>query len=783
MTTTSARRFPGNLPVPLSAFIGRHAEAAQIRRMLSNSRLVTLTGVGGVGKTRLALHVAADLPRAFPDGTWMVELASLQEPGLLTDTIASGLGIRDQSTRWPVATLSDYLAERQLLLLLDNCEHLLDACAVLVDALLRSAPQLRILATSRQPLDLPAERIVNVPPLALPDLHTDVSAAALAGNEAVTLFVLRAASVVPGFALTDSNAPAVVALCARLDGLPLALELAAVRLRALSPEQLLERLDERFRLLSTGSRAALPRQQTLRGLVDWSFALCSPAEQTMWARLSVFAGSFSLEAAEQVCADAAVPREAVLDLVAALLDKSVLVREEHESGVRYRLLETMREYGRERLVDSGSEVALRRRHRDYYLLLTERACHGLFGPEGPSWLERMRVEHANLRAALGFCLSEAGEVGPGLQLAAVFWFGWRELGLLSEGRRWLDRLLAAQPDLSVTRANALWADASLAVLQGDTATAKALLAEASSLAEALGEEAAGAYAAVFSGQVAMLEGDTATAERLLRRALAVHRASGDTIGVAVALIRLAMAASATGDGDNAIRLSTDYVALCIEHGAVWLTPFGRFVQAVEFWRRGDPGQAVDRARDAVRGHWANHDRIGAAMALEVLTWAAAEDGNPERTARLLGALDNVWRTVGPPLFGYPHLMVYHEECERRCARVLGEDAFVAARRRGSALEFDGAVAYGLQEQQASLGRDVHRSPLTRREDEVADLVAKGMSNKEIAESLVISARTAETHVEHILTKLGFSSRTQIATWVTARQRDMGDGVSQKPAPA
>jgi predicted ATPase/DNA-binding CsgD family transcriptional regulator len=773
MATAAAQRLSGNLRVPVTAFVGRGREIAEIRGLLSSSRLLTLTGVGGVGKTRLAGRVAADLQRAFPDGIWLVELAPLNDPALLTHTVATTLGIREASGRWPVAVLSEYLADKCLLLILDNCEHLLDACAVLADALLQAAAELRIVVTSRQPLGLPGEQTVVVAPLAVPDPETEASFAEIAYYDAVQLFVTRAADVLSGFTLTERNAAAIAALCARLDGLPMAIELAAARLRAFAPEQVLARLDERFRLLTAGSRAALPRQQTLRALVDWSFELCSPQEQALWGRLSVFAGSFDLDAAEEVCGDATLPKESVFELVAGLVDKSVLLREEHEGGVRYRLLDTIREYGRERLAGSGDELTWHRRHRGYYLALAERAAASWFSAEGPVWLDRMRLEHSNVRIALGFALSQPGEAEAGLRLAAVLWFGWRQMGLLSEGRRWLDRLLANATAPTPTRAQALWVNGSLAILQGDVPEARAMLAEATTLGRRLGDESAQAYAALFSGQVALVERDMVAGVRLFEQAMTALRASGDTFGMASALIRLALAASALGDADRASRLAEEHVALCGECGAQWLAAFGHFVLAVEFWRRGNLARAVDEAREAVRTHWNNHDRIGAAEGVEVLAWVAAAQHQAERAARLLGAVGNVWRTVGAPLFGLPNLVPSHDECAARSRRILGERAFALATQSGAALGFDAVVAYALEETAAvPTGDDRASSPLTRRELEIADLVAQGMSNKEIASTLVIAQRTAETHVEHVLTKLGFTSRAQIATWATARKAAM-----------
>jgi predicted ATPase/DNA-binding CsgD family transcriptional regulator len=775
MAAAEARHRVGNLPASSTPFIGRRKEITEVRRLMSSSRLVTLTGTGGVGKTRLALQVAGDVRRAFPDGAWLVDLSALNDPALVAQSVAAALRIRDHSARWPLAILTEHLADQHLLLVLDNCEHLLDASAVLADAVLQACPELRILATSRQSLGLPSEQIVVVPSLSVPDPDVVAPVEVLAAYEAVSLFVTRAAGVLPGFTLTARNAAAVVALCSRLDGLPLAIELAAVRLRVLSPDQVLERLDERFGLLTGGSRAAPTRQQTLRGLVEWSFDLCSPAEQTLWVRLSVFAGSCDIQAVEEVCSDDRLPRQAVLDVVTALVDKSVLVREDHESGVRYRLLDTIRAFGHERLLEAGEEQTLRRQHRDHYLRRVGEACAGLFSAEGPQLLEQIRLEHPNVRAGLDFSLSQPDEAESGLRLAAVLWFAWRQLGLLSEGRRWLDLLLAVERSPSPTRAHALWANGYLALLQSDVDAAGLMLAESSRLAEQLGDHSARAYAEGFSGQVAMVEGDLVRAVRLLEHALEAHRAAGDALGTSAALIRLTVAASAIGDGERASRLAAEYLALCAQHGATLFAPLGHTVLSFEHWRRGDIDQAVAEARETVRLHWRNHDRIGVALGMEVLAWAAGAQGDAERATRLLAAADNVWRTVDAPLAGVTHLAPYRDECVARCRQVLGAALFDAATDGGARLSFDDAVADALEERAATAApRAAEESnPLTRREGEVADLVAQGMTNKEIASALVIAQRTAEAHVDHILTKLGFSSRAQVATWVTARKRDEG----------
>lgn len=391
MTTSLARA--GNLPTAYTTFVGRRRDIAEIRRRLADVRLLTLTGVGGVGKTRLALEVAAAARKGFADGVWLVDLAPVQDPATVAEVTATALGMPDLSARPAVEQLAAYLAERQCLILLDNCEHLVDACAALADALLSAAPGLRVLATSRQTLDLAGEHVFTVAPLSVPD-------------EAVELLRDRAAAHRPEFDVTDANRAAVTRLCTRLDGLPLAIELAAARLRTLTVDQVTDRLEDRFALLTGGSRAARPRQRTLRALIDWSYELCTPAERLLWNRLSVFAGGFGLDAAEGVCADAAdamvegISRADVLDLLDRLVAQSVVLITEREGQPRYWLLETIRQYGAEKLAESGEGDRVRVLHRDFHRGLAERIADGWYGPGQEEGLARLRAEHGNLRIAL-----------------------------------------------------------------------------------------------------------------------------------------------------------------------------------------------------------------------------------------------------------------------------------------------------------------------------------------------------------------------------------------------
>ena len=416
-----------NLPVQLTSFIGREREIEEVKKLLSSSRLVTLTGSGGCGKTRLSLQAAAELIEEYPEGLWLVELASLTDPGLVPQTLASVLGMREVPGRPLLETLSDYLKARNLLLVLDNCEHLVEACAELASSLLGACPNLKILATSREGLGVAGETTWNVPSLSMPEPQRLPPMESLSQYEAVRLFIERAESVQPGFEVTDQNAPAVAQICHRLDGIPLAIELAAARVRVLSVEQINARLEDRFRLLTGGSRIAMPRQRTLRGAVEWSYELLSEPEHLLFNRLSVFTGGFILEAVETVCAGEGVGADEVLDLLSLLVDKSlVMVGEGVEGEVRYRLLETLRQYGRERLAAIGEADETLRRHAAFFFALAEEAGQVqsqtiALGPQEAAWLDRLEQEHDNLRAALGWCV-ESGEAETGLRLGEGIFF-------------------------------------------------------------------------------------------------------------------------------------------------------------------------------------------------------------------------------------------------------------------------------------------------------------------------------------------------------------------------
>ncbi|GIH62379.1 LuxR family transcriptional regulator [Microbispora siamensis] len=754
--------------------MGRRHELAELKRLLGTSHVVTLIGAGGVGKTRLALRAAEDVRRSFPGGVRLVELAALEDPALLVQTVAEVLSVNDHSTRPPLDALVERLRGRQTLIVLDNCEHVLAECAVLVDTLVRALPDLRVLATSRQALGIDGEQIVELAPLAMP--APGDPAAPLAESDAVRLFAERAAAVVPEFEVTEENEEAVAEICRRLDGLPLAIEMAAVRLRVLSVSQVLERLGDRFRLLTGGSRAALPRQRTLRALFEWSYDLCTEQERLLWQRVSVFAGGLDLEAAEQVCAGDGIAREDVLELVAGLVDKSVLLRREYDGAVRYCLLDTVRQFGRELLAASGNEATLHRRHRDYYRKITSRAWAELFSAAQQSWVERLQRDHANLRKALGWSLREPGEAETGLAMTAELLYHWSGYHL-SEGAGWFDRSLAAATEPGEVRAHALWAGAWIALLRDDCVTTLARLKEATAIAERLGLRVTLGYIAFLSGMAAVCGGDLETGMRRYEEAAAAHRAVGNPIGLALALNRLALANAFLGR-PAARDLAEECVALCDLYGEGWHRAYALLALAMDAWHRDDMRAACEIDNESLRYNTAVGDQLGMGMNLEAHAWFAAGEQEYERAARLLGVVRTFWRAVGARLAEFRYMSRCHDECEAVTREALGEAAFQAEVSRGAALTREEALTYALRERtpaaRAPAPFEGRIAPLTRRETEIAHLVAEGLSNKDIAGRLVISQRTAEGHIEHILDKLGFKSRAQVAAWLKER-------LSERPA--
>jgi predicted ATPase/DNA-binding SARP family transcriptional activator len=694
----------GNLPTELTSFVGRQDELDGVRDLLAANRLVTLTGVGGVGKTRLGRRAALNLRPAFRDGVWLVELAGLSDPGLVAHAVAAALDLHDQTGRAPLASLIRHLRERQVLLVLDDCEHLLNACAVLVGTLLRAATNLRVIVTSRQPLAIDGERIFPVAPLrVLPDAaraHEEpVRSEADEDAAAVTLFAHRARAAVPcGFPMPPETKETVTRICQRLDGIPLAIELAAGRLRTLSPEQLLARLDDRFRVLTAARPNALPRHQTLQATVCWSFHLCTDNERLLWVRLSTFTGTFDLEAAEAVCAGADLPTKEVLDLLDGLVDKSVLIRERSQGGIRFRLLETLREYGRKQISDAGLRTALRRRHRDHYLALAEQGESEWFGSRQADWADRLRWEHANFREALGFSFSTPGEGLAGARLAAALYSFWVACGYVEEAQRWLDRALCLACEPSPERAKALWVVSRIAYLRGDTAESAARSAECRELARRLGDEGARAHGTHMAGTAALLRDEPRHAQLLLEEALEHYASLGDTNSMVIlAQTQLAMASIFLGEPDRAVELCRKARSICDAHDEKWTLTYALYVQAFAEGASGDRAVAARHARACLRMKRDFRDRLGIAMIVDLLGWIAAADGQSYRAAVLLGAAEEEWNTVGVPWFGSAYWRAPHDEGERRAREALGHEAFETALLQGARFPPGSIIAFALGE--------------------------------------------------------------------------------------
>ena len=772
-------RVTGNLPAELTSFVGRRGELAEVRRLLAGFRLVTLTGVGGVGKTRLAQRAATGLRRAFRDGVWLVRLDQVQDEALVAQAVAMALGLQDRAGYAPAAALAEYLAGRQLLLVLDNCEHLVDAAAKLADLLLRAAGGLRVLATSREALNIDGEMVLPVPTLPVPEAGRPLTAAGLGVFPAVRLFAERAAQVVPGFALTEANMAAVARICRRLEGLPLAIELAAARLPVLSPEQIDARLGDRLGLLTRGSRARPARQQTLRASIEWSYELCSPAERLLWARLSVFAGGFELDAAEGICADDRLVADDMLELLAALAGKSVLTVE-HRAGVaRYRPPEVLREYGQERLQESGEFTALRRRHRDWHEQLARQADTDWLSPQVAEWTARLFREHANVAATQDFCQNEPGEAEAGLRIALHVWllYYWNA-GHVSEGRYRLGQVLARACEPTIWRARGLLLAGFLAAAGGDRGAARPLLEQGAGLAGQLGDPATRAYADWAAGHACLFAGDLEQAIAYCEDGLALLPAVVRDRQRARLLICLAQAAGLAGDEQRAVACHREFAALT-EAGSEFIrraySAWSLWGMGAAAWRRGDLDRATGLQQQSLRVRARSNDRMGPAFCMEVLAWIAASGRRYERAAVLLGAATGLWQSMGMSLDSHQPMAGYQRDCERQARQALGEAAFQAAYHRGEELSAADVLAYALQqppekppEKPPALAVS-EGAPLTARELQVARLVAVGRSNKDIAAGLVISQRTAENHVEHILTKLGFTSRAQVAAWVAASQ--------------
>jgi predicted ATPase/DNA-binding CsgD family transcriptional regulator/Tfp pilus assembly protein PilF len=761
--TTGVAISAGNLPAEPNSFIGREQELAELTRLLGEVRAVTLCGPGGIGKTRLALRLACTLVPGFPDGAWLVELGDTTDPALVPRRMAAVLGISEEPGRTLTETLAGALRSRRMVLIIDTCEHVLDACAALVRRLLAGCPSLRLIATSRQPLRVPGEAAWRVPPLALPAQLAGLSDGDLAGHEAIRLFAERAAAVRPGFALGTDNIAAAVRLCRALDGIPLAIELAAARVRALSVEQIAR--GDRFRLLVSGDRTAPPRQQTLRATVDWSYQLLTAPEQVLLRRLSVFAG-WNLDMAERVCADGEISAAAVLGLLAALIDKSLVTLDAEVDGTaRYRLLDTIREYAAGRLAASGEAVAVRIRHREYLLNLVESVAAVAFLRGDPPWPDRVAMyrrvhaERANFEAALTVSL-ERGEAAEGLRLCSALRSSWVAYGDVSAGAGWLDRFLAlAAAVRPAIIARARICRAELAFEQQDYATAGQAARAGIELCRSSGGAGEPAGHRVLA-LVSLRAGRPDEALSRAETAIAAARAAGDAWEEGMAQTTRAAVLARQGrlnEARRAYEIALDVLRDNNGWGvAQTLYGLGALARA-----RRDHVAALQHYGEALALYRAIDARPEIARCLAGIGWVALSRGDLELASSSLSESMRLSLATGQRLSIARSLEALAALALARgdpAGARTTEAAWITSTRAGAGFAGPPPVPRGGDE-----------SALTRRQLQVAALVARGLSNRAIADELVISPATAARHMANIFTRLGFSSRAQVAAWAAARE--------------
>jgi len=763
-----ARRL-GNLPAEPTSFIGRHNALAEVRRKLGQARLVSLVGPGGVGKTRLAIKIGTDLGRGFRDGAWLVELGEVRDARLVSNTLMLALDLRDQAATEPLPLLLSYLQDKQLLLLVDNCEHLLAAAALLVSEVVRAAPGVRVIATSREPLSVDGEHVIPLPPLDLPSGRQAEPLSQLRQNEAVMLFTQRAAAAAGSFELTESNRSAAVELCRRLDGLPLAIELAAVRTRVLTVEQIRDRLNDRFGLLTAAGKAALPRHQTLRTTIEWSHELLNAGERALLRRLCVFAGRFSLEDVESVCASDDVPAAQSLDLLSSLVDKSLVVKEDVSRVASYRLHETMREFARLKLREAGEQELVEDRCTEHY----RSRCMQAVGESRyrlAEWLDWMDLEIDNIRAVLGRCLSQRDSV-RGIDLATSVGWYWITRAT-TEGAQWLDELGASGAGRPDAQFWAYFIRGFLAVLKADATASRPALVRAVATARELGQPSLLSQALSMASIAENLAGERASAIRLLGEAVIVT----GPLDVFPAQISVLQAQALNGffEGDieavraaasEGIRLSRDVGDLyslemmLLNRGGTALI-VGELEQAKEFYM------------EALRIAQRIDDRVAQYALLDGLGCVAAASGKARLAAHLIGAAVTVRTQAGASLI--PFLAPLIAQAEESAIAALGASKFAAEVNAGRRLARDEAIRKALGEPAQVAAAAVANSEgsglLGKREAEVAGLVAEGLSNKQIGARLFISERTVDSHVRSILNKLGFNSRAQIAGWMTSSRQ-------------
>jgi predicted ATPase/DNA-binding CsgD family transcriptional regulator len=760
----SSKGVATNLPARLSSFVGRERELTELAPLLSASRVLTLTGTGGSGKTRLALELARGVAPNYPDGVWLISLGPVLEDGLVVQTLASVLDVRERSGESLLASVSKHLRNRRALMILDGCEHLVDRCAQLTETLLQSCSQLTILATSQEALRVTGEATWAVPSLSIPPADGPMAVAQLMASESVRLFVERAALVQHGFKLTEHTGVIVAQICRRLDGLPLAIELAAARIRLMPVEELESRLEDRFRLLTGGSRTAVARHQALRATVDWSYEQLGEAEQALFIRLAVFSGSFTLEAVEAICTGGPV-RQDVLESLTRLADRSLVQVTRASDGARYRLLETLKHYGQERLGETAGDGSIRERHARYYRALAEEVDAHLVGHDQVRQLARLEHDRDNLRAALTWSLS--GDVDLALRLATATGRFWYIRGYLTEGQEWLNAAIAKTGTETPTLARALSHAGWVAYWQGDYERSRSNAQASLAIARRLRDPAEIARAVnLLGGILHIADEDFTAARRCYEEAAAIRHEIGDVDGAASSVNNVALAAFDAGDFEAARTLleqvAADPAAVRDRRTrATYLDSLARVA-----YEQGDYTAARAYHGECMAIALKLGDKVNTVDAIEGFARLAVADGHPERSLTLAAAAralrDRIGYEVPKPWSARLQRSLAQAEAALTPAQV--ETARMVGARLGEA----DAAALALESvrDRSAQPQAADRIPLTPREREIAALVAAGLGNRQIANQLKISERTADAHVEHIRNKLGVHSRVQIAQWAS-----------------
>src|ERR1700674_1259974 len=754
-------RRTGNLPAEATSFIGRRRQLAELRKKLAVGRLVSLVCPGGVGKSRLAVRGATDLGRGFKDGAWLVELAEVRDPTLVSNAVMAALDLRDQAATEPLKLVLSYLKDKSLLLVVDNCEHLIGAAAHLVSEVIRVAPDVRVISTTREPLSVSGEHVVAVPPLELPSAHATEPLNQLRQNEAVMLFVERAEAASGHLGRPAANQSVVADLCRRLDGLPLAIELAAVRTRVLTVEQIFDRLTDRFGLLTGGGRAALPRHQTRQTAIDWSHELLTRAERTLLRRLCVFAGRFTLEDVESVCSEEGAATD-VLDLLSSLVDKSLVMKEDTKGVACYRLHETMREYAAHKVREAGEEEVLKNRCTDYYVSRCRRtALQARF--DLLEWLAWMDVEIDNIRSVLRQCLGQSAS-GNGIDLATSLSWYWITRAT-TEGVRWLDELLACGPGNPQTIAWTYFIRGFLAVLQGDWTGARPRLELAIAAARDSGQTIQLAHSLTMASIADNMAGDRASAGRFLDEAQDVA-AEADDVATTVGILQARALKGATeGDFETVKLVATEGVRLSREAGDLYALHMMLLNLGGAALAAGDLNESKRRYEEALRIAYKIDDRIGQFYLLAALAYHATITGQARVAAQLLGASATIRIGAGATVMAV--LAPFIAQAEESASAALGASKYPAEFEIGRRLSRDDAVRLALGESHPVIAASDHAGTgvLGKREADVARLVADGLTNKQIGARLFISERTVDSHVRNILNKLGVNTRAQIAGWI------------------